>query len=776
MSDDLDSKANASALEIGAEEKTHPDVADDDYTADALRALAALGAHGEDQIKVMLQLGGAVARAKSQLKHGDFTRWCEDTLKRKATWCSAHRRLFEIQEDIEPARAWAKETKHHWADCFSVERLLKLVAESKKAKRTDNATNDIPPAPKARRKLTDVLAELAQAQERIAQDDADFVALRDELPPEVDARARELAPLAAVNDVAATEELAKLGRRFHWRLRDLVGRETCGAPQVSDTAPEDSAGPRPGVAETDARVEEEGGAPDHGNVQDSSRASAAPSAAPLDLGAAAVVDEANPKGADGFHEIRPENSLANNLRALGNAWQRHRLSQHSNAQQRPRPRRPPNWGTPMNFNPSSAPVRIPQNKPAREIAQALLALPVARRFDIALLRPSDLPPSERFETEADARARRDAELERFEQIPGLAHVADRLHFCTAETPCAQVYCPICGRRFRRWFIGQALEHQSHLDLEFMTIALELVPTQMMPKCDLLVVKPRIAQRFRRAAPSAKFVLGGIEAEYLQGDDAFLVHAHLLVSRLPDDELAVLRSAFADIDITRTVKVQALPNPATQISYALKFTTYHRPGPQNGSRRPMAFPLPDRALKALTLWRARHGFLDFVFMMGLRRRGGDFSRAELSDPRHIPQLLGGRFDNFEGSDPERVDDSLCQLGTDAANHSRAEIFLDALGGGRRGGFEQIGFELQAMGAIGHPNADGVYELARRYRGGVPDDRDEVTFATRLHLQDGETIFLIVKSHPFDRADEHFTRSGRVGCRPQDAYWPPMESLG
>jgi len=198
MSDDLDSKANASALEIGAEEKTHPDVAGDDFTAEALAALAALGKHGEHQIEVMLQLGGAVARAKSKLEHGDFTPWCEETLKRRATWCSAHRRLFEIQEDIEPARAWAKETNHRWADCFSVERLLKLVAESKKAKRTENATGDIPPAPKARRKLSDVVAELAQAQKRIAQDDADFVSLRDELSPEDDARARELAPLVSV--------------------------------------------------------------------------------------------------------------------------------------------------------------------------------------------------------------------------------------------------------------------------------------------------------------------------------------------------------------------------------------------------------------------------------------------------------------------------------------------------------------------------------------------------------------------------------------------------
>jgi hypothetical protein len=313
MSDDLDSKANASALEIGAEEKPHPDAADDDFTAEALAALAALCKHGEHQIEVMLQLGGAVARAKSKLTHGDFTPWCEETLKRGATWCSAHRRLFEIQGDIEPARAWAKETNHRWADCFSVERLLKLVADWKEAERGDNPTGDIPPAPKARRKLSDVVAELAQARERIAQDDADFVSLRDELSPEDDTRARELAPLAAVNDVAATEELAEIGRRFHWLLRDLIGRETCGAPQVSDLLPEDSAGLRPCAAGSNARIEEEGGAPDHRNVQDSSGASAAPTTASDNPETVVVLDDAGPEGDDGFHEISRENPLVKTL-------------------------------------------------------------------------------------------------------------------------------------------------------------------------------------------------------------------------------------------------------------------------------------------------------------------------------------------------------------------------------------------------------------------------------------------------------------------------------
>jgi hypothetical protein len=281
----------------------------------------------------------------------------------------------------------------------------------------------------------------------------------------------------------------------------------------------------------------------------------------------------------------------------------------------------------MNFNAWSAPLRIPQNKPAREIAQALLALPIPRRFDITRLRPDHLPRGQRFETEADARARRDTELERFEGIAELADVADRLLFCSAEAPCAEMYCAPCGRLFRRWLIGQLLRLQVGLDLNVMTIALELVPTNKLMDCDVLVVKRRTAQRIRRAAPSARFVVGGIEADYRQGDDTFLIHAHLLVSQLPRDEQNALRSAFADIGVTRAVKVQALRDPAAQISYVLKFQTFHRPAPQSGPRRPRAVQLPDAALKQLTLWRARHGFMDFVLMMGLRRRGGDLVRIE-----------------------------------------------------------------------------------------------------------------------------------------------------
>jgi hypothetical protein len=262
---------------------------------------------------------------------------------------------------------------------------------------------------------------------------------------------------------------------------------------------------------------------------------------------------------------------------------------------------------------------------ACESTRALLSQFVPREFDIARLRPPGLPPSERFETIDDARARRDVEIERFENIPHLAPLADELYSCTAASPCGQVFCPVCGRGIRRWFTGEALRQEVGTDFEVVTVALQLLAREDLARCDLVLVKRRAAQRFRRAAPSAEVILGGIEADYRHSDGTFLVHAHLLVPPLPRHEERAVRAAFADIDIARAVRVQPLRDPAAQISYLLKFTTFHRPCLQNGSRRPKAIPLPDDAFGELTLWRAEYGFLDFVFMMGLRRSGGHLVR-------------------------------------------------------------------------------------------------------------------------------------------------------
>ena len=143
-------------------------------------------------------------------------------------------------------------------------------------------------------------------------------------------------------------------------------------------------------------------------------------------------------------------------------------------------------------------------------------------------------------------------------------------------------------------------------------------------------------------------------------------------------------------------------------------------------------------------------------------GGDLPGAEFADAGDLPQLLGVGLDDFEGRLAEGADDPFGELGTDAAHHAGAEIFLDALGRRRRRRLQQIGLELQAVRAIGDPDADGVDEFAGRDRRRMADDGDEIAPPARLHLQDREAVLLVVKRHPLDGADERFTgRSGEGG---------------
>jgi hypothetical protein len=284
--------SNDEAMVEGIENSIRPDAVGDDYTTVALRALAALDAHGNDHMDLMLQFGEAVAKAKGCLKHGEFTNWCREDLKRSPSWISAHRRLFEGRQDLQPALAWAAATGHRWASCYSVERLLKIVSDWKKATQGDSAS-----APRTRRKATDIIAELKQ---QLADTEADFIALRDPLTQEADARATELAARAA-NDVAAKEELAEIARRFHWRYRDFLHRDTCSAQQVSKPAPEVSAGAQPDAPKTDQPTSDEASAPrDQGNPPNSPHVSVAPATTPVDLGSAPLREEQRPQSQNGI--------------------------------------------------------------------------------------------------------------------------------------------------------------------------------------------------------------------------------------------------------------------------------------------------------------------------------------------------------------------------------------------------------------------------------------------------------------------------------------------
>lgn len=102
MSEDINSETDNEPSQIRHQTPSNTDVVDDALTAEAKEALAALDANGKDHIGSMLRLGEVLSKARRDLKHGRFAKWCGDDLKRSPSWCSAHRRLFEGREDLQP--------------------------------------------------------------------------------------------------------------------------------------------------------------------------------------------------------------------------------------------------------------------------------------------------------------------------------------------------------------------------------------------------------------------------------------------------------------------------------------------------------------------------------------------------------------------------------------------------------------------------------------------------------------------------------------------------
>ncbi len=151
-------------------------------TAEAIAAIADLDAHRTDQIRLSLAVCEVISNARGSLEQGEFTGWRRDDLKKSPSWCSAYRRLFESREDLEAALAWAAMTEHKCASCRSVELLLKIITEWKRAARGDSAV-----APKTRRKGDAIVVQvrrreiIAKLRQILEEAQHAFEALRYEL-------------------------------------------------------------------------------------------------------------------------------------------------------------------------------------------------------------------------------------------------------------------------------------------------------------------------------------------------------------------------------------------------------------------------------------------------------------------------------------------------------------------------------------------------------------------------------------------------------------------
>lgn len=245
-----------------------------------------------------------------------------------------------------------------------------------------------------------------------------------------------------------------------------------------------------------------------------------------------------------------------------------------------------------------------------------------KRYDIARLRPSSLPKKDRFESVIDAKTESVRSETVLGSIAGGRIYADFLSECRAQDyRCDKPFCPICARRFRRWFIGELLRITADAsNARIFTVLLQSAPCEDLQALDEARYKNIIRKRLKRAGLQKAVVIGGFEIAYKASRRVCVLHANLLVIGGERSAREGFAASFSGGKFARPVVGKRVRDRPKQLSYLLKFTTYHRPYKQSGPSRSKPVPLNGPQHFALVKWMANCSFPDFLFLFNARRAG------------------------------------------------------------------------------------------------------------------------------------------------------------
>ena len=221
----------------------------------------------------------------------------------------------------------------------------------------------------------------------------------------------------------------------------------------------------------------------------------------------------------------------------------------------------------------------------------------------------------RKETRQDAEKRNDDRLNVL--LPRLPDVGRALLKCDgADHPCSLPICAVCARAYRVGPIAQlhALAHVSAGPHEIATLYLRLFPPGSLSDAHVPRAHEMLRKRLDRAGFKGSIVAGGIEVAWQEKWQRWLLHAQVLAIDVDPHAWARLAVALHDSGTAEPVDNVALRNPDEQLSYCIKFVTYHQPGR-------LLVPLPADRLVELAAWCSQYRFEDFLFAYGARRRGG-----------------------------------------------------------------------------------------------------------------------------------------------------------
>ena len=246
---------------------------------------------------------------------------------------------------------------------------------------------------------------------------------------------------------------------------------------------------------------------------------------------------------------------------------------------------------------------------------------VVTEYDIALLRPDTLAKGKRFETPDDVRVESQRSERTLYKFRKAWMLREQLSDCRERHyDCYGTFCPICARDFRRWFISATLSMIENHQVAANVLTVLLAKSCNIEDLDPITYRDPIRKKLKQAGLASAPVIGGFEMVYRARDREWILHVNLLICGCTDLTLKRLKASFASEEFDRPTNSVLLNDPVEQVSYLLKFGTYHRPYAQTGSKRSPAVPLNASQHFALVNWMSRFNFADMVFLHSVRRQG------------------------------------------------------------------------------------------------------------------------------------------------------------
>lgn len=253
-------------------------------------------------------------------------------------------------------------------------------------------------------------------------------------------------------------------------------------------------------------------------------------------------------------------------------------------------------------------------------------IPTAQ-FDIVKLRPKTLPRGERFETRNDSRKESlRSEVLLATRPQGKAYGVYLQECRDGHYDCEKTYCSQCARTFRRYLTGQLLRLNSEFEGEvrILVVLLETAPKGELLKLEIKRYQHSLRKRLARAGLGEVPVAGGFEMYYRAKSKEWVLHVNLAIFGGNEKAIQKFEDGFLDDEIQRPVRLDDLRDEPEQLSYILKFTTYHRPHQQRGSKKAKAVPLNPAEHFELVRWMAQYEFSDHLFLFNARRSGASIS--------------------------------------------------------------------------------------------------------------------------------------------------------